>query len=261
MSSGKLDCDSVEPALSVHLLSIYWNRQQHSGLIVYRPAFVRDMACGGPYFSKLLLNAMYFAASKHSPCSDIRKDPNGISTAGWAFRQRVSDLLSETFDKSSITAIQALLIMTSSLFSRCDERSVSWLYAGHAFNMIIDLGLHVLSPETASAEDLEVQRRVYWSAYIIDKIHSLYQGRPPILCEAESNIPVRFLDDFEELEGFNTLSYSTGPNLNSLPLYNITVLTKTCELCMIMERLLTGLYSGKRSRMDHIQSHSNVEVV
>ena len=64
---GKLDFDGVEPELGQHLLSLHWNRQHHSFLITYRPAFMRDMACKGPNFSKLLINAIFFSASKFSP--------------------------------------------------------------------------------------------------------------------------------------------------------------------------------------------------
>lgn len=131
---------------------------------------MRDMACGGPYFSKLLLNAMYFSASKHSPRIEIRQDANDRSTAGWLYRQRFKEILTHEYDKSKITTIQGLLIMAVSLFSRCNERSASWLYAGNAFNMIIDLGLHVfplkdLDNSSTLEEDLEVRRRVYWGAY------------------------------------------------------------------------------------------------
>jgi hypothetical protein len=152
----------------MQLLSIHWNRQNHYGLIVYRSAFMRDMACGGPYFSKLLLNAIYFGASPHCSRPEIRRDPEDVRTAGWLYRQRAMELLSTSFDKSKITTIQALLIMAQALFTWCDERSASWLYAGMAFNMIIDLGLHVDAPSCAaslSEEDLEIRRRVFWAAF------------------------------------------------------------------------------------------------
>jgi len=292
MFSGNLDCDGIDPELSAHLLEIFWNRQQHSGQVVYRPAFTRDMACGGPYFSTILLNAMYFVASKHSPRLEVRKDIHDISTAGWSFRQRVTELLAHSFDKSKITTVQALLIMASSLFPQCDERSSSWLYAGHAFNMIIDLGLHVatqdpISTNEKSIEDGEIKRRVYWSAYsklksllipslvciflppltsvtVIDKIHCLYQGRAPHLRESESSAPRVFLDDYEELEGFSALSYTAGAcatKPRSLPLYSITVLTKTSELCIIMESLLTNLYTERKTQEDHGPSRLDIEVL
>jgi hypothetical protein len=167
---GKLDFDGVEPELGMHLLSLHWNRQHHSFLATYRPAFMRDMACAGPYFSKLLLNAIYFGASKFSPRHEVRRVTDDVRTAGWVFRQRVRELLGEALDKSEVTTIQALLVMTNSLFALGDERSAAWLYAGLAFRMMVDLGMHVDTVDLASSrkfsdEDLEVRRRVFWAAF------------------------------------------------------------------------------------------------
>lgn len=166
LAAGKLDFDGIDPEIGMHLLSIYWSRQLYTAQIIYRPAFMRDMACEGPYFSKLLLNAIFFVVSKHCDRPELRSDPNDITTAGWKFRQRFTQLLRDCFDKSEITTLQALLIMSNALFSRCDERSLSWLYAGNAFNMFIDLGLHVLpAVDSISAEELEIRKRVLWGAY------------------------------------------------------------------------------------------------
>jgi len=168
--TGKLDFDGVDPELGMHLLSLHWNRQHHSFLLTYRPAFMRDMACDGPYFSKILLNAIYFGASKFSPRREVRRDPDDVRTAGWQFRERVRSLLGSALDRSEITTIQALLVMTNSLFALGDERSAAWLYAGLAFRMIIDLGMHVDAPDLGSTrkfsdEDLEIRRRVFWGAF------------------------------------------------------------------------------------------------
>lgn len=168
--AGNLDFDGVDPELGIHLLNLHWNRQHHSFNISYRPAFMRDMACNGPYFSKLLLNAIYFGASKFSPRLDVRKDPNDVRTAGWEYRERVRKLLGSALDRSDVTTIQALLIMSNSLFALGDERSAAWLYAGLAFRMIIDLGMHVDVPDLGSTrkfsdEDLEIRRRVFWAAF------------------------------------------------------------------------------------------------
>lgn len=166
-SAGRLDFDGVDPELGMHLLSLHWNRQHHSSLITYRPAFMRDMACDGPYFSKLLLNAIYFGASKFSTRLEMRSNRRA---AGQQFRQRVRELLGGALDRSKITTIQALLIMTSSLFALGDERSAAWLYAGTAFRMIIDLGLHIddlslSASRKLSEEDYEIRRRVFWGAF------------------------------------------------------------------------------------------------
>lgn len=169
-NAGNLDFDGVDPDLGMHLLNLHWNRQHHSFNISYRPAFMRDMACSGPYFSKLLLNALYFGASKFSPRLEVRRDPNDVRTAGWEYRERVRKLLGSALDRSDVTTIQALLIMSNSLFALGDERSAAWLYAGLAFRMIIDLGMHVELPEMRTMrkftdEDLEIRRRVFWAAF------------------------------------------------------------------------------------------------
>jgi hypothetical protein len=154
----------------MHLLELHWNRQHHTYLITYRPAFMRDMACNGPYFSKILLNAIYFGAARYSPRLEVRKDPDQVRTAGWQYRQRVKDLLGDALDNSHVTTIQALLIMAQSLFALGDERGSAWLYAGIAFRMLIDLGIHadtaaMQGARQLSDEDLEIRRRVFWSAF------------------------------------------------------------------------------------------------
>ncbi|KAE8447533.1 hypothetical protein EG329_010663 [Mollisiaceae sp. DMI_Dod_QoI] len=246
--AGKLDFDDVDPELGMHLLSIYWSRQQSSGPIVYRTAFMRDMACAGPFFSKLLLNAIYFYSCKYTSRADVRRDPNNRLTAGWMYRQRAANLLRNEFDNSKITTIQALLIMSTALFTWCDEKSTSWLYAGMAFNMIIDLGIHVdaaILKRRFSEEELEIRRRVFWTAYVIDKHQSLYQGRPACLRESGSNLPMIFLDEHEELELFNTLSYTELENHPKSPVYSISSFTEVCKLSIILDRILLSLYSEK----------------
>ncbi|KAJ5748297.1 Mediator complex subunit Med10 [Penicillium nucicola] len=258
LAAGTLDFDGIDPELGMHLLAIYWSRQLYTAQIIYRPAFMRDMACEGPYFSKLLLNAIYFVVSKHCDDPDLRSDPNDITTAGWKFRQRFTQLLRDCFDKSEITTLQALLIMSNALFSRCDERSLSWLYAGNAFNMFIDLGLHVLpTPDSISAEELEIRKRVLWGAYLIDKIQCLFQGRPPLLNHVNMRASLDFLDDYDELEPFQDISYTAIKPDKVTPSWNVSLLTKFCALTTIVERILCGIYSESRdSTVTHRESVS-----
>ncbi|KAI4622321.1 hypothetical protein J4E83_005063 [Alternaria metachromatica] len=246
----KLDFDGVEPELGMHLLSLHWNRQHHSFLTTYRPAFMRDMACGGPYFSKLLLNAIYFGASKFSPRHEVRRAADDVRTAGWQFRERVRELLGGALDKSEITTIQALLVMTNSLFALGDERSAAWLYAGLAFRMIVDLGLHVDKPEFAgyrklSDEDHEIRRRVFWAAFVVDKIQSLYQGRPVSM--TDTLVPTKFLDTYEELEHWTPFSYSTQPDAVYLgsPAYSISTFRHLCQLSVILSDILSTIYTER----------------
>ncbi|KAL4811446.1 fungal-specific transcription factor domain-containing protein [Aspergillus unguis] len=253
---GKLDFDGVDPDLGFHLLSLHWNRQHHSFLLTYRPAFMRDMACNGPYFSKLLLNAIYFGAAKFSPRLEVRKDPNDVRTAGWKFRERVRELLGGALDRSDITTIQALLMMTNSLFALGDERSAAWLYSGLAFRMLIDLGMHVdlTSTRRFSDEDLEIRRRVFWGAFVVDKIQSLYQGRPISLKETDALVPIKFLDTYEELENWKPFAYSTSaPDYPGMPAYSTSTFTYLCKLSVTMSDILSCIYTERSSNQSPTQ--------
>ncbi|KAL4735115.1 fungal-specific transcription factor domain-containing protein [Aspergillus similis] len=249
-TQGKLDFDGVDPDLGMHLLSLHWNRQHHSFLITYRPAFMRDMACNGPYFSKLLLNAIYFGAAKFSPRLEVRKDPNDVRTAGWRYRERVRELLGGALDRSDITTIQALLVMTNSLFALGDERSAAWLYSGLAFRMLIDMGMHVdlTSTRRFSDEDLEIRRRVFWAAFVVDKIQSLYQGRPVSLKETDALVPIKFLDTYEELEHWQPFAYSNcASNYPGMPAYSTSTFTFLCKLSLTMSDILSCIYTERSS--------------
>ncbi|KAF4503295.1 pathway-specific regulatory nit-4 [Fusarium agapanthi] len=245
-AKGQLDFDGVDPDLGMHLLSLHWNRQHHSFLITYRPAFMRDMACGGPYFSKLLLNAIYFGSSKFSPRLEVRKDVNDVRTAGWRYRERVRELVGGSLDRSDITTIQALLVMTNSLFALGDERSAAWLYTGLAFRMLIDLGLHVdlTNSHQFSDEDLEIRRRVFWGAFVVDKIQSLYQGRPVTLKENDAVVPIKFIDTYSELEFWQPFAYSTSKNnYAGSPAYSISTFTALCKLSIVMSDVMSTIYT------------------
>lgn len=268
-----LDFDGVEPDLGMHLLNLHWNRQHHSFLITYRPAFMRDMACSGPYFSKLLLNAIYFGASKFSSRhEEVRRVANDVRTAGWRFRKRVRQLLGEALDRSEITTIQALLVMTNSLFALGDERSAAWTYAGIAFRMIVDLGLHVdtldlTSTAELSDEDYEIRRRVFWAAFgkllcdeysafpmltvtlVVDKIQSLYQGRPVSIKESDTLVPTKFHDTYEELEQWAPFAYSAQSNdYPGSPAYSVSTFRQLCLLSVILGEILSSIYTERSSK-------------
>ncbi|MCJ1377519.1 hypothetical protein MMC17_000614 [Xylographa soralifera] len=217
--SGRLDFDGVDPELGMHLLSLHWNRQHHSFLIVHRPTFMRDMACAGRYFSKLLLNAIYFGASKFSSRIEVQSE---------RYRQRARTLISQSIDHS-------------------EEKSAAWLNAGIAFRMIIDLGMQVDALPLSSShrshnEDVEVRRRVFWAAFVIDKVQSLYQGRPVGLEALHCQVPLIFLDQYEEAEDWKPFGFS-GSTYSGVPTSSLSTFTNLCKLSLIMNRISNAAYA------------------
>ena len=60
---------------------------------------------------------------------------------------------------------------------------------------------------------------------VIDKLQSLYQGRPASLRELGIDLPRTFLDQHEELELFNPLSYTELLDHPMSPVYSILTFT------------------------------------
>ncbi|KAG5806437.1 hypothetical protein H9Q74_007151 [Fusarium xylarioides] len=254
LRAGKLDFRGVDPKVGMDLLSKFWNRQHYMGSIVYRPAFMRDMACNGRYYSDLLLTAMFFAGSMHTVDAAALRNTGKLNSIGRPYRIKFEQALhacgSRVLFKSDITTIQALLVVSDALFSWCNERSLSWHYLGIAISMIIDLGLHVDGParrssKKASAEDTEIERRVFWTTFISDKVQSIYQGRPTRLREHDNRVPIAFLDEYEELEDFHTRTYSAQPSQLDCPTYSVSTFEQLCKLSILMDRILCALYAER----------------
>ncbi|KAE8151651.1 fungal-specific transcription factor domain-containing protein [Aspergillus avenaceus] len=254
-SSGKYDFDGVDSHIAMRLLSLYWDRQLDVGAVVYRPIFMRDMACNGPYFSKLLLNAIYFTASKHCSHDEVFDNRDDALTAGRRFRRRIMELIGDHITTSEIATVQALLLFSYALFNWCDEKSLSWLYSGIAFNMITDLGIHVnhsIDPRVSrlTPEDIEARQRVFWGAYTIDKFLSLYQGRCIRLRDEDTSLPLRFLDEHEEYETLHASSYASANGILDPPAHSISILKGYCSLSMMMSGILDTLYTERSTAKD-----------
>lgn len=61
--------------------------------------------------------------------------------------------------------------------------------------MVFNLGLHLDVTEathlqgTPSLEDVEIGRRVFWGAYVSEKLQSLYLGRPFYIHSEDVHVP------------------------------------------------------------------------
>lgn len=232
---------------------------------------MRDWASGGPRYSKLLLNAIYHNASRHAAEDSVhRYCPNG-ATLRAKFLQRFKELLREKFDHSIATTVQALLVMSASLSALGSSRSVAWLYSGMAYRMIVDLGLHTSKPysymsKQASDEDVEIQRRIFWSAFskiqcirslkrrptanrttVIDKLQSFYHGRPASIQEADISVSSTLHDHLDELEQWAPSRVTSG---SYSPTYCVSNFSRLCRLSLIMNNILNEIYREKKKFED-----------
>ena len=90
----------------------------------------------------------------------------------------------------------------------------------------------------------------YWAKFwylAIDKIQCLFQGRPPLLRHMNFKASLNFLDEYDELDSFQDITFKSGSQGSTIPSLNVSLLTKLCELSTITERILCELYSESQS--------------
>jgi hypothetical protein len=233
----------VPAELALHLLDLHWSRQHHTFLLTYRPTFMRELEHGGPYCSDLLLFTILACASKFSETPDPE--------TGQRFFTRCDDLLLREglLIQSSIPTVIALVMLGSTFIAR-GMTSKGWLYTGYAMRMAYDLALHTeshLEVNKYNIEEIEIRRRVFWGAFVCEKLQSLYLGRPPTIRLQHVDISQDFLDTFEELEPWEPYDHAMLPGLrpvsSTLPLaYSVTVFQHLCQLSQIMTKIIDKVY-------------------
>lgn len=244
------DIDGVPTELAMHLLDLHWTRQHHTFLLTYRPAIMRDLLNGGPNCSRFLINSIFACTSKFSQRIEVRDEQSDVMSSGRRFFERCDSLLVEEslLIHPTVPTIVGLLLLGSTYNSR-GEISKGWLYTGYALRMVYDLGLHIDPRETTDApEEREIRRRVFWGAFICDKLQSLYLGRPVAINLRDCHVSLDFFDTFEEKELY--LSYidpeyppaAKASMHYPAPIYSVSTFQQFCLLSNIMARIIDQFY-------------------
>ncbi|KAH8590206.1 fungal-specific transcription factor domain-containing protein [Bisporella sp. PMI_857] len=227
------------------LLHLHWTWVSPMFMWVYRPAFIRDMAIGGRYYSEFLLTVICAHAAKYQDgnCAEF-------------LLARVRRLLGTAIQQpSSIPTVQALLQLSARELAS-GSISQAWVYSGIAFRMASDLGLQHSVPDIKGLGpvDLEIRTRLFWSCFFWDKATSLYAGRLPAVTELLHHRTLDQLDGSTELEVW-TPYHGDSLNLTKLsndqyPLhksYTVSCFANSCKLAIIINDVIIQLYS-RRSR-------------
>ncbi|KAI1948694.1 hypothetical protein LOZ39_002629 [Ophidiomyces ophidiicola] len=245
------DIFGVPMELAKHLLDLHWNRQHHTFLLTYRPAIMRDLVQSGPYCSEFLITAIFACSSKYSQRIEVRDNPVDPTSSGRRFFARCGQLLAERslLNSSSIATLVGLLLLGSTYNARGDT-SKGWLYTGYALRMVYDLGLHLdYKATTANAEDIEIRRRVFWGAFICDKLQSLYLGRPMTIHLRDVHVSRNFMDTMEEKELWTPYvdplipaENMAGIPRNPTPIHSVSTFQQLCLLSRIMTKIINRFY-------------------
>lgn len=93
-------------------------------------------------------------------------------------------------------------------------------------------------------------------------MQSLYQGRPASLAAPEGQVPITFMDSYEELEYWYPFAYTVGTSYPGSPSFSVSTFQELCKLCIILHDVLDRMYSERKERRsteDLIQDLNTLE--
>lgn len=216
--------DMPTRAIQEQLISTFFS-QCHSFLpTISRRLFYDQLEIKGPLITPLLLNIMYAHAAQR--------------TSEWAhqsrsFYTRARQLLDDFLDTPRISTVMALLYLAA--YDDGTWSSRSWVYSGMAARMAMDLGLYKANYYSSemSQFDVELRKRVLWTTYVMDQLHSTLMERPPMLTTdmISLGLPTPLPED------------------NDQERLAVAALSHLCRLVMILEKVVryfTTHRSGNR---------------
>ncbi|KIW88135.1 uncharacterized protein Z519_11246 [Cladophialophora bantiana CBS 173.52] len=278
MVERKIDFDGLDWEVAHHLLELHWNHHHLGFMGTYRPAIMHSLATHGPHCNKLLLNALFYSASLQSSRPNMNDSASGVESYGARFFRRFQSLLATEIQTSTTTNIAALTFMGSACVSN-GKQTIGWLFAGIAYRMIVDMGLHIdpnklpissLVPGKPqilpTSVDLEIQRRYIWGAYLLDRFQSLYFGRPPGLNMIKGLEPsLELLDTYEELELWkpyvDPFSAERVPDFLPQPSRAQSTRTALIGLATIASEIIERFYTPKVGDLSIEDARAEVQLV
>ncbi|KAG0164247.1 hypothetical protein DFQ30_010236 [Apophysomyces sp. BC1015] len=185
------------------------------------------------------------------------------STVMWLrmeFRRKAKKILEVVYKRSKISTIQTLMLLT--MFVDASEHETEdtahWFTTGMAIRMAQDLGLHRSSLGWCLPEhERELRRRIWFSAYIMDRWVAAELGRPVTIVDHEFDVelPSPFEVSSTHRSTSQDCDSSTGQFTPSLileaeaairekrPIY--TCFINLVTLSQILGQVLLGLHSPK----------------
>ncbi|KAE8453315.1 hypothetical protein EG329_011382 [Mollisiaceae sp. DMI_Dod_QoI] len=204
-SPAMSDCGAFHPKLvpsfemANMLQEAYFEHRWASFPLLHRPTFMEKhfshvMQHGmGANHASLFLVYMVFALGAID-LQRKRGDLKGVHLE--FFNTATSMFMVGLMAEDNLETIQGLLLMT--IFAINEPQSINaWMLNGMAVRFAIDLGLHRKSYcSTRSLLRSEMKKRVFWSAYVLDRNISVALGRPFSIQDREIDVelPLQLTD-------------------------------------------------------------------
>ena len=112
-------------------------------------------------------------------------------------------------DEGKVETIQALVLLSLRQTGNGHKQS-AFMYAGRACVGALSIGLGLKPSGAISQSELEVRSRTYWNVFLLDKVLAEETGRPFLVPNRRSSIPLPSIHESDELEAWPPLTLSSA---------------------------------------------------
>ncbi|KAJ6508264.1 fungal-specific transcription factor domain-containing protein [Mycena sanguinolenta] len=228
--------------LIASLLEIYFTNVHPTIPILHRPSFERSVAEGLHFtdrgFGGALLSVLALA-SRNSTDPRVFLESGAPHSAGWKFASQLWSI--HKFFEPTIYEIQMYALLSVFVLGTSAPYS-SWLYAGLGIRSLQQSGQHRRKPagHQWSPED-ELWKRAFWTLFAMERIGSVFLGRPMGLHVEEYDVefPLEVDDEYWD-KGF--MQPAGRPS-------QLSYFVCYVQLCEILGDAVRRLYGSKKAKI------------
>ncbi|PBK68226.1 hypothetical protein ARMSODRAFT_211562 [Armillaria solidipes] len=235
--------------LITSLVAIYFETMNPILPILHRPTFVKNVADGlhlrDENFAATLLFVLA-VASRHSDDPRVLADPSSRLSAGWTFLEFIPIAKKVLLRPPCLNDIQQTVLSVMYTFGT-SVPEFTWMVVGLGLRYAVEIGLHRKKPKGHKPTvDDELKKRSFWALVTLDRLLSLYEGRPIMIQEEDFDVelPVECDDEYWDIRSDGEVRFCQPGNKPS----KISYFNAQIRLSGIMSVVVRNLYSIKKGR-------------
>lgn len=235
--------------LIMDLVTIYFETINPILPVLHRPTFTEGVVNGSHLrdenFGGTLLLVLA-VASRYSDDPRVLADPSSRRSAGWRY------IVQAPIFKKAVLAPPGLYELQSSVLGAIYSMSTSvpqfsWTVIGVGLRAATEIGLHRQKPKGHKMTvDDELKKRSFWALVILDRLLSLYLGRPVMLQEEDFDLelPMECDDEYWDIGPDRDVHFCQPADKPS----KVSFFTAHIRLSGIMSIVVRNLYSIRKGR-------------
>ncbi|KAF2860056.1 hypothetical protein K470DRAFT_217813, partial [Piedraia hortae CBS 480.64] len=244
--------DQLPPLkLQEHLAEVFFNHVYgQSYYLLHKPTFMCRLAQGS--LPPVLVLAVCAISARFSHHPALQTEPSFLRGEQWASVAREISL--RRYDTPNITIIIVYLILALHELGTC-HGGRSWMFGGMAQRMAYALQLHrdldhepITGRNDLSVTELEIQRRVMWSCFLMDRFSSSGTDRPLFISNQYIRAPLPIREDYFRMEVSGRTENLEGTKDEEGNTSNLGVAAYTIRLVAIWGELTRYFNLGGREK-------------